>query len=121
MPEEEKQEEPAAAPQEEPTSANDVEQPAAAAEEPVEEAKPEDVVDVDDADADQDPVKDEDTKQKAVSVDAPWSERMWEVFTTFWPLGFVRNIRRIKQHDNNKRIIRGFNFITVETDPFYFV
>ena len=24
-----------------------------------------------------------------VSADAPWSERMWEVFTTFWPLGLV--------------------------------
>lgn len=24
-----------------------------------------------------------------VDADAPWSERMWEVFTTFWPLGFV--------------------------------
>lgn len=22
-------------------------------------------------------------------VDTPWSTRMWEVFTTFWPLGFV--------------------------------
>lgn len=21
--------------------------------------------------------------------DIPWSTRMWEVFTTFWPLGFV--------------------------------
>ena len=28
--------------------------------------------------------------QMKVSADAPWSERMWEVFTTFWPLGFVR-------------------------------
>ena len=24
-----------------------------------------------------------------VSADAPWSERMWEVFSTFWPLGLV--------------------------------
>lgn len=24
-----------------------------------------------------------------VAADAPWTERMWEVFTTFWPLGFV--------------------------------
>ena len=24
-----------------------------------------------------------------VAADAPWSERMWEVFTTFWPLGLV--------------------------------
>ena len=34
-----------------------------------------------------------DEKEKSdenyVSVDAPWSERMWEVFTTFWPLGLV--------------------------------
>eukprot|EP00980_Cylindrotheca_fusiformis_P000820 scaffold212_cov72-Cylindrotheca_fusiformis.AAC.1 len=28
-------------------------------------------------------------KVKLVSPDAPWSERMWEVFTTFWPLGLV--------------------------------
>lgn len=24
-----------------------------------------------------------------VAADAPWTERMWEVFTTFWPLGFI--------------------------------
>lgn len=24
-----------------------------------------------------------------ISADAPWKDRMWEVFTTFWPLGFV--------------------------------
>ncbi len=24
-----------------------------------------------------------------LSADAPWSQRMWEVFTTFWPLGLV--------------------------------
>ena len=24
-----------------------------------------------------------------VAVDAPWKDRMWEVFTTFWPLGFI--------------------------------
>jgi hypothetical protein len=24
-----------------------------------------------------------------VAADAPWTERMWEVVTTFWPLGFV--------------------------------
>ena len=24
-----------------------------------------------------------------VAADAPWSERMWEVFSTFWPLGLV--------------------------------
>lgn len=24
-----------------------------------------------------------------VAADALWSERMWEVFTTFWPLGLV--------------------------------
>jgi hypothetical protein len=24
-----------------------------------------------------------------VSADAPWSERMWEVFSTFWPLGLI--------------------------------
>lgn len=25
-----------------------------------------------------------------VAADAPWKDRMWEVFTTFWPLGLVR-------------------------------
>ncbi|GAX19679.1 chromate transporter [Fistulifera solaris] len=24
-----------------------------------------------------------------VAADAPWKDRMWEVFTTFWPLGFI--------------------------------
>ena len=24
-----------------------------------------------------------------VPADAPWKDRMWEVFTTFWPLGLV--------------------------------
>ena len=24
-----------------------------------------------------------------VAADAPWSARMWEVFTTFWPLGLI--------------------------------
>jgi hypothetical protein len=32
---------------------------------------------------------DEKKKVKTVSADAPWGERMWEVFTTFWPLGLV--------------------------------
>ncbi|KAG7371035.1 hypothetical protein IV203_019605 [Nitzschia inconspicua] len=35
----------------------------------------------------------EDGKKKKtimkVPADAPWKDRMWEVFTTFWPLGFV--------------------------------
>jgi len=26
---------------------------------------------------------------QTVSADAPWGERMWEVFSTFWPLGLV--------------------------------
>lgn len=30
-----------------------------------------------------------------VSADAPWKDRMWEVFTTFWPLGFVSVLWRI--------------------------
>lgn len=28
-------------------------------------------------------------KVKLVPADAPWSARMWEVFSTFWPLGLV--------------------------------
>jgi hypothetical protein len=24
-----------------------------------------------------------------VAADAPWKDRMWEVFSTFWPLGFI--------------------------------
>ena len=55
-------------------------------EEPAEEPEPE-VNDDDDA-------EDEKKKKKKiamkVSADAPWSEWMWEVFTTFWPLGLVR-------------------------------
>jgi chromate transporter len=33
--------------------------------------------------------EDKKTKENYVSADAPWSERMWEVFSTFWPLGLV--------------------------------
>uniref|UniRef100_A0A7S2YB08 Chromate transporter n=1 Tax=Entomoneis paludosa TaxID=265537 RepID=A0A7S2YB08_9STRA len=84
--EEEKQEEPvvvdadetpdveqaADKPEDEPTPAAATEEPVAAAEEPA-------------------AAGDEDKKKihMKVSADAPWSERMWEVFTTFWPLGFV--------------------------------
>ena len=37
---------------------------------------------------------DKDASQKkkrhmTVAADAPWKDRMWEVFTTFWPLGLV--------------------------------
>jgi chromate transporter len=40
----------------------------------------------------EDEMEDEiDTKKvhMRVSPDAPWKERMWEVFTTFWPLGLI--------------------------------
>jgi chromate transporter len=40
-------------------------------------------------DGDNEKEKDEEKKTSVVSPDAPWSERMWEVFTTFWPLGLV--------------------------------
>mmetsp|Transcript_14483 Transcript_14483/g.18916 ORF Transcript_14483/g.18916 Transcript_14483/m.18916 type:complete len:504 (-) Transcript_14483:300-1811(-) len=71
MPEDEKQEEPDdSMPEPVEGESNDAEQPV-----------PNDEVEVD---AD----KANDTK-KHVSADAPWSVRMWEVFTTFWPLGFV--------------------------------
>lgn len=46
-----------------------------------------DVVKADDNDAEEE--TDDKRKKMKVSVDAPWSERMWEVFTTFWPLGLV--------------------------------
>ena len=29
-------------------------------------------------------------RHMSVPADAPWKDRMWEVFTTFWSLGFVR-------------------------------
>jgi chromate transporter len=45
-----------------------------------EEKEFEEDVEVAEPDADAKPENDE---------DAPWSSRMWEVFTTFWPLGFV--------------------------------
>ena len=40
---------------------------------------------------DEEQVEAEDDKKKVklVSADAPWGERMWEVFSTFWPLGLV--------------------------------
>ena len=28
-------------------------------------------------------------RHMTVAADAPWSERMWEVFSTFWPLGLI--------------------------------
>lgn len=28
-------------------------------------------------------------KMKMIPADAPWKDRMWEVFTTFWPLGLI--------------------------------
>ena len=28
-------------------------------------------------------------KKMMVAADAPWKDRMWEVFTTFWPLGLI--------------------------------
>jgi hypothetical protein len=28
-------------------------------------------------------------QMKMVAADAPWKDRMWEVFTTFWPLGLI--------------------------------
>jgi hypothetical protein len=37
-------------------------------------------------------VEESDGKAKhrmTVAADAPWKDRMWEVFTTFWPLGLV--------------------------------
>jgi hypothetical protein len=35
--------------------------------------------------------EEEEALEKAphVSADAPWGERMWEVFSTFWPLGLI--------------------------------
>ena len=33
-----------------------------------------------------------------VAADAPWKDRMWEVFTTFWPLGLVRRRLRLSRH-----------------------
>jgi hypothetical protein len=42
---------------------------------------------------DQTQESDEVTKSKqirmTVAADAPWTARIWEVFTTFWPLGLV--------------------------------
>lgn len=38
-------------------------------------------------------IEEEERKSKkrhmVVSADAPWVDRMWEVFTTFWPLGLI--------------------------------
>lgn len=54
---------------------------------PVEEVQP-----AKEDDAEADPGADSEDKKKVimkVSADAPWSERMWEVFSTFWPLGLV--------------------------------
>lgn len=50
----------------------------------VEGAKDEEADEEADGDGEEKPAK-----TKTVSADAPWSERMWEVFSTFWPLGLV--------------------------------
>ena len=33
-----------------------------------------------------------------VAADAPWKDRMWEVFTTCWPLGFVAEAGALAVH-----------------------
>jgi hypothetical protein len=57
------------------------------------ESSTEDQIAVAAAAAEQGHEEDEEAKQKKkmklVAADAPWSERMWEVFSTFWPLGFI--------------------------------
>jgi chromate transporter len=44
---------------------------------------------MDDEQDDDDKDKEGSISGEVVSVNAPWSERMYEVFTTFWPLGLV--------------------------------
>lgn len=36
-----------------------------------------------------DMIAENDVSAPVEEEDIPWSTRMWEVFTTFWPLGFV--------------------------------
>ena len=53
---------------------------------PTKEDEDEEVVEVVDQEEESDGPK---KKQMLVSADAPWKDRMWEVFSTFWPLGLV--------------------------------
>mmetsp|Transcript_4151 Transcript_4151/g.9151 ORF Transcript_4151/g.9151 Transcript_4151/m.9151 type:complete len:526 (-) Transcript_4151:178-1755(-) len=82
--EEEKQEEPVV----DADDGGDVENVDKAVEDelPADEKQPEET-----ENAEQSPEEAADDKKihMKVDADAPWSERMWEVFTTFWPLGFV--------------------------------
>ena len=55
-------------------------------------ANKEEVLDAVEVDNETLPDEKQDDEKKVhmkVEADAPWSERMWEVFTTFWYLGLV--------------------------------
>jgi hypothetical protein len=45
--------------------------------------------DKDDVESSEEPEEGKKKKMKMVAADAPWKDRMWEVFTTFWPLGLI--------------------------------
>jgi hypothetical protein len=45
--------------------------------------------DKDDVESNEEPEEGKKKKMKMVAADAPWKDRMWEVFTTFWPLGLI--------------------------------
>jgi hypothetical protein len=68
----------------------DAAKPDAVPEVEVEPAEPE-VEETTDEDADSEELKDGEKKKKKmmVAADAPWKDRMWEVFITFWPLGLI--------------------------------
>ena len=44
------------------------------------------------SDGDGDAEAGDETLVKTPAEDTPWKTRIWEVFTTFWPLGFVGKI-----------------------------
>jgi hypothetical protein len=62
------------------------------AEEIADDAKP-DAVPENESSTDDEETDDDGKKKKKkiqmVAADAPWKDRMWEVFTTFWPLGLI--------------------------------
>jgi len=54
----------------------------------VKEDEKKDVVEIDKAEEEPATTTTEESKKiPSLPADAPWADRMWEVFTTFWPLG----------------------------------
>jgi hypothetical protein len=85
--EEEKQEEAIPPMETAVTGTEEIEIPADAAETGA--VKKQDAPEKDEAEESEEDLKPKKKKVMTVAADAPWKDRMWEVFTTFWPLGLI--------------------------------